>query len=98
MNNEATPIFLVSRGEYSDYEIVAIFTTRELAEEYIYTTTKNGWKEYARVSVEHPFIPMENRSFDEWRTEISRFMWYGSAMEVEEHTLWSVIPALGRRP
>lgn len=39
-------VFVVTSGEYSDYGIDAIFTTRELAQLFIDAFNKNEWREF----------------------------------------------------
>ena len=67
-------IFIVTSGEYSDYGISAVFSTRELAEEYV---QRNG-SDY-RVE-EYPLDPLDDRT--------DNVLW-NVLMKIENHNVLS---------
>jgi hypothetical protein len=58
-----TIVYAVNSGEYSDYHIDAIFTTREIAEKYMQTFKKEGYGGYNDI---------EEWELDRWMTEIDQ--------------------------
>ena len=46
-------VYIVTDGDYSDYRIVAVFSTEEKAKEYIQTTGEGD--DYVEVEVDVPY-------------------------------------------
>jgi hypothetical protein len=54
-----TTVYLVSKGEYSDYRIVAVFSAREPADAYVAETNERDTYAYARVEEHDLDTPRE---------------------------------------
>lgn len=50
METKEQHIYLVTRGDYSDYEVTAVFTEKKLAEKYINSFKKSNYDEF-RIEV-----------------------------------------------
>ena len=71
-------VYSVSSGDYSDYQVEALFETRELAEQYsaaFFEKARERWREL------HPGVPMET---------IAR--WYPDERFIEEFDLYDSLP------
>ena len=76
-------VYIVTEGSYSDYHIRAVFSTLELAQEYLDTINKNTFAKYGKYPRWGKI-----RSYEEWLKED-----YDIA-RVEEYDLYDMVPAL----
>ena len=53
MNKDENKIFVITKGEYSDYHIVRVFTTRKLANEFL--DTKDNDYQLEVYDLDEPF-------------------------------------------
>ncbi len=92
-------VYLVTQGDYSAYSIVAIFTTRRLAERYILACSKAAWQ--AAVDEDRlkykvgPWPKRDNLSFGKYMLVLSRIKnLYLEYNDIEPYDLWDVVPVV----
>ena len=80
-------VWMLTQGEYSSYEVVALFTTRDLAKEYATVLSiKNRERQigYSRVALER--FDREGSSYDENTIKVNWEMWVrNSSLEHAEN-------------
>lgn len=59
-------VFAVNSGSYSDYKVDAIFSSRELAQEYMDTVKQNDYNEIEVYKVDPPTVDLIRRGYSVW--------------------------------
>lgn len=60
-------VFAVNSGSYSDYRINAIFSSRELANEYMDAVKQHDYNEIEVYEVDPPTVDLLKRGYSVWR-------------------------------
>jgi hypothetical protein len=96
-------VFAVSSGEYSDYRVVAIFTTEEKAETYMNAVPSSDYNDIEEYELDPPIADLIKRGYGIW---LVHMLLDGSTEQVRKkgldsfavsdmgHTLWRRSKAL----
>ena len=60
-------VFAVSSGSYSDYRVNAIFSSRELAKEYMAAVSNSDYNEIEVYELDPPTVDLLLRGYSVWR-------------------------------
>lgn len=88
-------VYIVTTGEYSDRMVDAIFTTRELAEEWVERCHRQNWEiERRRMNSSDPVVRRFMASpYEGWTYEQYKARDDGNVCGyIDEHDLWDVLP------
>jgi hypothetical protein len=101
----ARTVYGIETGAYSDWYVDCLFTTRELAEQYIAATQRAAYDRYVTALERHPVLANVYRFFNDQLVGVepqygdvtpdSFEDWakaHGSGMSIGEYQLWSALP------
>lgn len=95
-------VYILTHGEYSDRYNEAVFSTREVAEDYLIATARNA-HEAARKRTEglheqyagQAYVtlpPLLGPFVEPERPLAEEWLWKVANADIEEHTLWRKLP------
>jgi hypothetical protein len=68
----AKTLYAVSRGSYSDYSVVAIFSTRERAEQHMATFPDSDYNKLEEYPLNPPFVDRWQKGYRVWHVVMLR--------------------------
>ena len=81
METKEQHVYLVTRGDYSDYSVVAVFTEKKLAEKYIDSFKKSQYSEF-RIEV-YTLNPHEEQLKKDYKPYIVRMAKNGYVIQID---------------
>jgi hypothetical protein len=72
-------VYLVSRGSYSDYRVVAVFSSRKRAQDFIDLVADEEWNEIEKYELDPPTVDLVRKGYRYFQVEMLRD---GSVLEV----------------
>ena len=68
MDSNKKIAYVVTAGEYSDYGILAVFSTKELADAYVQNFNKKATENLQRIG--YPNQGQDDATIEEWEMDI----------------------------